>query len=180
VNPVTPTDVMKPSNLFSVLIFLLSASGLVLEAQDAAAAASAEEGSSGSFFETVVRLNDYDLLSENASEAAEQYIQTRIEYETAMLRNTEEVIRRNNDTTDVVFWIAHCAIVLGMAAALIEFFHSFRLRRRGIRIDNADVTLALESIAIKNASIGTVLLLVSMALYGLFLKFVFPIQELGG
>jgi hypothetical protein len=143
----------------------------------------AQEGAvvveSDGFFETIVQLADRGMLPEEQEKAVFAYIQAKLDYEAAMLANTQSVIARTNETAHLVLWVAHIAVAVGFVAALLEFYHTMQLRRRGRSVADTEVTLQLESIAVRTTSIGLLILMLSLIMYFLFLKFVYPVQVLG-
>lgn len=99
----------------------------------------------------------------------------------------------------VIAFIAHGLLVVGIGAAIIEFRNAERIRNEARRMkftqrtlttretmeeaeakretetEGTEVKLSLEGIAVKTSLNGVVLLLVALAFYFLYLKFVFPI-----
>lgn len=99
----------------------------------------------------------------------------------------------------VIAVIAHGLLAVGIGAAILEFRNAERMRnearrmkftqrtlttretteeaeaKREIETEGTEVKLSLEGIAVKTSLNGVVLLLVALAFYFLYLKFVFPI-----
>ena len=73
----------------------------------------------------------------------------------------------------LVCWVAHILLALAVLAAAVEFIRALQTRHKASQ--NEEVRVSLEGIALKTSMNGTLLLVIAMAFYYLFLKFVYPV-----
>jgi hypothetical protein len=92
------------------------------------------------------------------------------------IAQTQRVIAWNNKASTISFALAHVALLLAVAGSLTELVYAYRLRRRGQSIDDIEITLKLEAIAVKTTSIGVMLIVGAIFLYFLYLRYVYPVQ----
>jgi hypothetical protein len=77
----------------------------------------------------------------------------------------------------VIFWAAQVLLVWAIIAASIEFIRAQRVRTAAAEIQ--ELRVSLEGLALKTSLHGTLLLVIAMCFYYLFLKFVYPITVVG-
>lgn len=123
----------------------------------------------------------------------------RYTWERERLKQVKTHVFWTNVIGYVIAVIAHGLLAVGIGAAITEFRNAERMRnearqmkytqktltieettgeaeaKREIETEGTEVKLSLEGIAVKTSLNGLVLLLVALAFYFLYLKFVFPI-----
>lgn len=149
----------------------------------AAAGGAVIQTDADSTFLNVLFDNSGELNEEN-KKRLQEFISSKLQYGLARsrvgaeeLQHTRRAIAWNNAVSILSFVFVHLAVLLGFGGALVEFAHAYKLRRRRKVPDDIEITVKMESIAVKTTSVGVVLLVASIAFYFLYLKFVFPIQS---
>ncbi|MHC4401002.1 MAG: hypothetical protein ACYTG0_15100 [Planctomycetota bacterium] len=90
----------------------------------------------------------------------------------------------------LVFFVVHALLGLAVWCASREFLHASKMRRSpakgksGKENENRapevqEITVSLEGIALKTSFHGTLLLVIALAFYYLFLQFVYPVSVVG-
>lgn len=173
---------MKSHELAKAIMLLGSFSSLAYP-QAAAVSGVVLQPDAESTFLNVLFENSNELNAEN-KQRLQQFVSSKLELGAARSRsgaeellNTRRTIARNNVVSTISFALVHAVVLLGFAGALLEFRTAQRLRRRGKALEDIEITVKIESIAVKTTSLGVVLLATSIVFYFLYLKFVFPIQN---
>ena len=143
-----------------------------------------ERDSQDDFVSTLLdQRSELSELSEENKKLVDTLVNLRLKEDVAQSQAALETISQSQgvlewDETEslVSFVFVHVAVLLGFAISLVEFLHASRTRKRGRSSDNTEVTLKLESIAIRTTSVGLIILFCSVLFYFLYLKFVYPIQ----
>ena len=102
------------------------------------------------------------------------YVIALMEREKEKMEERRQVVRWTNRISCFIFVIVHGFIGFGFWAALREFRHANKTR--AIIPDKQELQVSLQGIALKTSLHGTILLAISLVLYFLYLKFVYPIE----
>ena len=108
-------------------------------------------------------------------EEAELYAE-RIKFERDMLAHSRAVFADQQSASKLVFWVVHGMVIAAFILAVAEFGQAAMLRSRGKLLADTELTLKMESIAVKTTSVGLIMLAVAAAFYFMYLKFVYTIQ----
>ena len=119
------------------------------------------------------------LTAQTAELAQAQTDRTNITRRNAELYRLQTTAFADNaNVSRFIFYVVHVVLLLGLAAAFSEFLHARRLRGHAASNQPIELKLGMEGIAIKTALHGIALLVLSMAFYFLYLKFVYTLTPL--
>ncbi|MBM4354509.1 MAG: hypothetical protein FJ109_12085 [Deltaproteobacteria bacterium] len=143
---------------------------------------SARTADDGEDFLEEIRRDREDLQSEHQTlldTAIQQRLNADIAKSKEVVWNAERsrrVLEWDETSSMVSFVLAHVVVVGGFLLGVLEFVHASRLRKRGRVVDDTEITIKMESIAVRTTSFGLLLLVASIIFYFLYLKFVYTIQ----
>ncbi len=124
-------------------------------------------------------LENGEYLDKNGPDYLKQKMQLdillskTIENEIRKIDEKERIIKNNNLYSEIIFWVVHVILVIGLCASIFEFFQARKIRKIGAL--NTEVTVKMEELAIKSSSIGVIILIISAVFYFMYLKFVHQI-----
>jgi len=129
-------------------------------------------------------ISEQDLLEllaktgtdEDVRAGYKQLVIARFSHEQKALKEREQIIRWTNRASIFIFFLVHVLLIIGAWAAVKEFVAAKRLRK--ISDQQEEIKISLEGIAFKTSLHGTILFGMTLLLYILFLKFVFPVNLL--
>lgn len=129
-----------------------------------------------------LKLVDPNFLEEfkedsSLKNAYKDYVLSYLKREKQKLEESNAVISMTNRMGFIIFIVVHISLGISLCIALMEFNHARKARR--LKKDTQELELSFEKIAFKTSLHGTILLILSLVLYFLFLKFVFPITVIG-
>jgi len=122
---------------------------------------------------------DADIRAERRELALSEIAlrQSWIEYQKkAMLRN-RQVFAGETIMTWTVFVAVHIMLAGGLVMAFLEFRPPKKISDAQ---DSTELEIGLQKIRVRTALHGTILLVLTLAFYTLFIKWVYPVTELGG
>lgn len=131
------------------------------------------------FIEAIVEFHQFGELSDDLSKMVEDYAREKMTREQEKLQEARTVIRWTNFSSKVGFAVAHLAVLLGFWAAVTELLHARKLRKNGEKLEQQELRVGLEGIAVRTSLHGILLLMIAFGFYLVYLKFVFPIQVVG-
>jgi hypothetical protein len=100
-----------------------------------------------------------------------------------MKRETEKYAEHKNafagsgSMSVAVFWAAQGLLLWAVVAASVEFIRAQKVRTAAGEMQ--ELRVSLEGLALKTSMHGTLLLVIAMSFYYLFLKFVYPVTVVG-
>lgn len=103
------------------------------------------------------------------------HIEKLVNDERAREANVQRAMSWSNTSSNITFWIAHVLLATGLFAAALELLHSWRLRSKGKK-QSYEIEVGFEKIALKSSMYGTLILLVSLFFYFMYLRFVYPVS----
>lgn len=109
----------------------------------------------------------------NLYNAYREYLIAYLDAERRKIDDHREVIASTNRMGTWVFVVVHIFLGLAMIVALVEFWQASRTRH--VKREREEIELSFQKIALKTSMHGTLLLVLSLVLYFLFLKFVYTI-----
>ena len=89
------------------------------------------------------------------------------------LKENKSAFAMSGTMSVIVCWVAHILLALAVLAAAVEFIRAMQTRQKAS--ENQELRVSLEGIALKTSMHGTLLLVLAMLFYYLFLKFVYPV-----
>lgn len=120
-------------------------------------------------------------------EGIDHYIREKIDRERAKLVERKKAVAWTNFEARVVFLVVHVGLVLALCIAVLEFVEVRRVRRRAESLQKPEESrevqefqVSLEGVAIKTSLQGILLLGIAFAFYLLYVRFVYPVQVVGG
>lgn len=116
-----------------------------------------------------------DLLTKDPELAAayKQYMLAHFKDEQKKMEDQRRIIASTNRMGICVFVVVHAFLVFAAYVAFREFREASKTR--GSKRQNEEIELSFQKIALKTSMHGTILLVISLALYFLFLRFVYTI-----
>jgi hypothetical protein len=114
-----------------------------------------------------------DLSDTDVKEAYKAWTIAFITRQKETLREHRAAFAASGTMSVVVCWVAHILLAWAIVAATIEFIHALKTRQKASEVQ--ELRVSLEGIALKTSLHGTLLLVLAMLFYYLFLKFVYPI-----
>ena len=104
-----------------------------------------------------------------------------LKYYRGALKENKSVQLTYNWMSYAIAIFVHIFLILGLYAGWQEFRQSYQLRKAAkIKLDQQEIQINLNGIAIKTSFLGLIIMVSSLVLYFAFLNFVFPIVEIGG
>ena len=120
--------------------------------------------------DSLARTRDTDP---NLYQAYREYLLAYLDGERRKIEEHRDVIASTNRMGTWVFVVVHVFLGLAMVIAVVEFWQASRTRRT--KREREEIELSFQKVALKTSMHGTVLLVLSLVLYFLFLKFVYTI-----
>ena len=102
-----------------------------------------------------------------------EYLNTRFQREIDKSVEQKASIAFSKLSSYMILIFIHIVFAVGLWAATKEILHAGKTRKRSS--EQHELMISLEGIALKTSLHGTILLVLSIVLYFLFLKFVYPI-----
>lgn len=102
-----------------------------------------------------------------------EYLNARLQREIDKAEEQKASMAFSKLSSYVILIFIHIVFAVGIWAAAREFIHASKSRKR--KFEQQELMISLEGIALKTSFHGTILLVLSIVLYFLFLKFVYPI-----
>ena len=101
------------------------------------------------------------------------YMENFIKNEKGELEERRFAISMTNKMEIVIFVVVHILLIIAIWITITEFCNAQRTRKKESEIE--EIELSFQKIALKTSMHGTVILVLSLFLYLLFLKFVYPV-----
>lgn len=101
------------------------------------------------------------------------YMENYIKNEKGELEERRFAIGMTNKMEIVIFVVVHILLVIAILITITEFYNAQQTRGKKSEIE--EIELSFQKIALKTSMHGTVLLVLTLFLYLLFLKFVYPV-----
>jgi hypothetical protein len=107
-------------------------------------------------------------------EVQNAYKQWAIEYykwrKNAVHIREDVIIRSNKWDYYSLYIIAHIFFLLSLSAAVFEYLQAFKLRKRGI-YESEEIKISYASISLKTSMHGTLLLVIAIAFYFIYIRY---------
>lgn len=106
--------------------------------------------------------------------AYKKILLARMSHEESILKERGKVLYWTNRVGVVIFVLTHLILFIGIWAAIKEFLSASKIRNS--ETEQSEIKVSMEGIALKTSLHGTLLFALTLFLYFLFLKFVYPIN----
>lgn len=124
----------------------------------------------------------FESLDAESREALLERYRRLQQHHVTMLEHREDVLRWQLTANQISFWMVLVLVFSGLVFAGIQF----RTAMQGAKAPGDDaekpmqeLSLGAEGITIRSSVLGVILLALSLALFYLYLVYVFPVEELG-
>lgn len=103
-----------------------------------------------------------------------------LQHNRASLKQNKRIISSHNWVSIAIAVLVHALLIFGFYAGWREFNESNRMRKDARAMDlQEEIKISLDGVALKTSFLGMLILFTSIGLYFAFLKYVFPITEIG-
>ena len=127
------------------------------------------------------KINEKIFAHPETEEAYKKFLIAKLKYETDRLEQSSKnlsdqlkSISNRNDLENKTFIVLMIFLIICMLVAILEYWKSRTLSYK--ENDGTDLKISMEGIALKTKLHGTLLLVVAIVLFFVFLKFLFQVQ----
>ncbi len=118
--------------------------------------------------------------SETVRAARERLVLAGLEREIQKYQEMRAELWYTNWIGRFIFVVAHLVLGIGLWMSVREFKAAGERRRQAKNVSQQELSISMEGIALKTTLHGTLIMVLALAFYFLYLRFVYPVVVVGG
>jgi hypothetical protein len=134
------------------------------------------------FVQPAVPSSEQMASDAETSKALQESVRAHFRFDTDSYKHAADVYRWQHTSSIIIFWVVVVLVLSGLILAILQFSIAMQAQLAHSRLKpdaNTTFEASLKGLKVSSSVIGLLILGMSMAFFGLYIKFVYPIQNNG-